>query len=205
MADGTHPAGCRYRRTIEAIGRRVGATQGVVSVAVCLLNSYRNPANEQTAWPPRCCAVAPEPLRDAILQLGIAADPGIPTGVHHGRERVHHADHRSPICDALGREPGGEIGDPQQATDHAQFRRRYRRRHRRAQSGADDRERTGGRARWRPAMVSPSCLQPRPAAVVRHGRHHGESVPDRAARAAGDRELRSRPQIPLPPKAAGCR
>ena len=43
------------------------------------------------------------------------------------------------------------------------------------------------------------------SAVVRHGRHHGQALPDRRWRAAGDARVRSGPEVPAAARFTGCR
>ena len=167
---------------VARIGRDLAAQQ-VASVAVCLLNSFRNPGERTTGGrdPARRGAGS---LRDAVVGR-LAANSGISAGVDHGGECLYGADHRA-VSARFGRAAGGRTcAEP--AAHHAEFRRRDRRGHRRALSGADDRERSGGRRPGRELFRRVAAA--RPAVVVRYGRHDGEGVPDRTAPAAGDRQL----------------
>ena len=78
---------------------------------------------------------------------------------------------------------------------HAVERRRVRRRDRVPVSRAPDRVRPGGRRARGGALRSADPL-PEPA-LVRHGRHHRQGLPDRARRAADRAAVRGRPQVPL--------
>ena len=124
---------------------------------------------------------------------GGAANPRIPARLDRRRQRLRHAD-LAALSAAPERAPQArELSEL--AADHAVVGRRRRRGDRRPQSGAHDRERPRGR-RARRLPLRRGARHPA-ADVVRHGRHHGQGLPDRGRRAADHRAVRSRPAMAL--------
>jgi hypothetical protein len=179
---GGEVAAVPVRKAVEAIaGKMIQA--GVKSVAVCLLNSYCNPANERAI-----AVVLREKMPDLFISLSSDVAPQIRVSpcFHHRDQCVYDAD-----LAALPAQPGcalegGRIR--QRAPDHALLGRHHRRRGGGAQPGAHDRK----RACRRRAGGQPLCgsAGPEPPDVLRHGRYHRQGLPDRRLQTAGDRLVR---------------
>ena len=122
-----------------------------------------------------------------------AADPRISAHLDGGDERLHGADHRAVSRRAAPRAEAARLRP--RSADHAEQWRRDRHRRRQALSGAHGRVRSGrGRAR---GVVFRRSARARPAALVRHGRHHRESLHHRGPQPARGRQLRGRSHLSL--------
>ena len=158
-------------------------------MAVCLINSFRNPANEQAVARPAGRRRA-GPLRLAVLHGG-AADPRVSASVDHGGQRLH-----PPITEpylrglARGLDEAGLKNRPLIMLS----------------SGGVIGAEVAGRNPVRMIESGPAAgalaaawfaerAGPRPADQLRHGRHHRQGLPDRGPQAAGHRQLRGRSQV----------
>ena len=175
---------------VEALAAKLKA-KGVVSRRHLLSQQLRQ-SGQRTRGRRAACRAAAGCILDAVVRGG-AANPRISAHLDRCCQRLHDADLAA--LSARAERPPEARGLPQLAAHHAVLWRRHRRRDRGPQSGAHDRKRPRGRrARRLPLRRG---ARHRPADVVRHGRHHGQGLPDRGRRAADHRRVRSRPPLPL--------
>ncbi len=123
----------------------------------------------------------------------LAADPRVPAHDHHRVQRRHDAGHRAlPRRAAEVARRGGlrRLG----ADDAVQ---RWRGVGRRRRPGADPSGRIGPGGRRARRQLVRRAPRRGPPAVLRHGRHHGQGLPDRRRRARADQHVRGRPHLPL--------
>ena len=168
------------------------AAEGIESAAIGLLHSYVNPAHER-----RVRAILQAALPELAITLSSevrAGDARVRAFLHRLRQRLRAAGHG-----ALPAQPGGGPARrrlPLPALRHALGRRRRRHRDGDPLPHPSRRIRAGGRRRLREPRRPPMRAGPR--ALLRHGRHHRQDLPDRRRPAADDTGFRGRARPSLP-------